>query len=49
MLRHLPWAGKEHDLCKFCCKKVEILSTLCNEFCNLQEADLLRDRFERGW
>ena len=26
----LPWAGKTYNLCKFCCKKVEILSTLCN-------------------
>ena len=26
----LPLAGKTYSLCKFCWKKVEILSTLCN-------------------
>ena len=45
----LPWAGKTRNMYRFCRKKKNYSLLSATNLCNLQQADLLQDRFECGW
>ena len=44
----LPWAGKTRNMYRFCRKKKNYSLLSATNLCNLQQADLLQDRFECG-
>jgi len=41
----LPWAGKMHNMYRFCSQKYNFSLLFVTMFCNQQQPDLLQDRF----